>query len=266
MKMTLSKLNNLKKQQEKIVCVTAYDASFAYWVNQANIEVILVGDSLGMVVQGEENTLPVTVQDMVYHTRMVRKGVLNQFSDKGDWQAWIIADLPFMSDMTLESCLENSKQLMKHGHANMVKLEGGARVIPMVKALSELGVPVCGHLGLLPQSVQSSGYRMAAQTDAAAEKLMQEAIALEGAGAKMLVLECVPTALSKKVTDTLQIPVIGIGSGPATDGQVLVMYDLLGLTPGKLPSFTKNFLQETHSIEDALVRYRQAVKLKQFPN
>lgn len=256
MKRTLSYLQKLKSQNQPIVCLTAYDAAFAHWANQAEVDVLLVGDSLGMVVQGQSNTLSVTLDDMVYHTRLVQRG---------NHQAWCIADLPFMADSSLQQALDSSARLLKEGGADMVKLEGGMRAVPIVEALSALGVPVCGHLGLLPQSVLKKGYRVQGRVQAEAERLMNEALALEAAGADMLVLECVPSALAVQVSQRLQIPVIGIGAGAGTDGQVLVMYDILGLTVGKTPSFSENFLTHRDSIDGAIAAYAQAVRSGAFP-
>ena len=259
MKTTLSRLQKMRQSGEKIACLTAYDASFAHWLDQAGVDVILVGDSLGMVVQGHGSTLPVSTKEMVYHTQMVQRGNLN---------AWCIADLPFMSDATLENALESASLLMKEGGANMVKLEGGARVLNTVAHLSDLGIPVCGHLGLLPQSVEKKGYKAVGRDRDSAEKLLKDALALQAHGAEMLVLECVPSALAKTVTEALSIPVIGIGAGGDTSGQVLVLYDLLGLTVGKTPLFAKNYL-EGHdgegSIQRALAAYVAEVKSGEFP-
>lgn len=256
MKKTLSYLQKLKTQQQPIVCLTAYDAAFSHWANQAEVDVLLVGDSLGMVVQGQANTLSVTLDDMVYHTRLVQRG---------NHQAWCIADLPFMADRTLQTALDSSARLMKEGGADMVKLEGGARIVPIVEALSELGVPVCGHLGLLPQSVLKKGYRVQGRVQAEADRLIEDALALEAAGADMLVLECVPSALASEISQRLHIPVIGIGAGVGTDGQVLVLYDILGLTVGKTPSFSQNFLTQAGSIEGAISAYATAVRKRHFP-
>ena len=259
MKTTLSRLQKMVQSGEKIACLTAYDASFAHWLDQAGVDVILVGDSLGMVVQGHGSTLPVSIKEMVYHTQMVQRGNLN---------AWCIADLPFMSDATLEEALVSTRLLMKEGGANMVKLEGGQRVLNTVAHLSALGIPVCGHLGLLPQSVEKKGYKVVGRDRDSAEKLLKDALALQAHGAEMLVLECVPSALAKTVTEALSIPVIGIGAGGDTSGQVLVLYDLLGLTVGKTPLFAKNYL-EGHdgegSIQRALAAYVAEVKSGEFP-
>lgn len=254
--MTLSSLRKLKQSRQKIACLTAYDAAFGRVLDLAGVDVILVGDSLGMVVQGHETTLPVTLEEMVYHTQMVQRG--NQ-------SAWCIADIPFMADASLVSALEAAKQLMQKGQANMVKLEGGQRVLSIVASLSDLGVPVCGHLGLLPQSVQKKGYLVQGRSESAAEALLQDALALQDAGADLLILECVPASLADKVSQALTIPVIGIGSGAKTDGQVLVLHDILGLTLGQAPSFSKNFLTGSDSVQNAVENYVSAVKSGHFP-
>jgi len=257
MSITLAKLKKMHQQGNKIACLTAYDASFAHWIAQAGVEVILVGDSLGMVVQGHATTLPVTLDEMVYHTQMVQRG---------NDQAWCIADLPFMSDSTLQQTLQSAARLMKEGGANMVKLEGGMRVVDTVRALSELGVPVCGHLGLLPQSVEKHGYKVQGKDDVSAQRLKDEAQALQNAGADMLVLECVPQALAMEITEQSAVPIIGIGSGVNTSGQVLVLNDMLGITVGNTPKFSKNFMLQSNSIQDALASYVDEVKGLQFPS
>lgn len=256
MRKSLSQLKKMQQAGEAIACLTAYDATYAYWLGQAGVDVILVGDSLGMVVQGHATTLAVTVDEMVYHTQMVQRG---------NDQAWCIADLPFMSDATLERALETAARLMKEGGANMVKLEGGQRIVPTVTALSQLGIPVCGHLGLLPQSVEKYGYKVQGRDEGSAAQLLADALALQAAGAEMLVLECVPSALAKKITSKLTIPVIGIGSGSSTSGQVLVLQDVLGITVGTTPKFSKNFLAQSDSIQSALQSYVAEVKSGHFP-
>lgn len=256
MSKTLSQLKAAVSRGEKLACLTAYDASFAYWLGEAGVDVILVGDSLGMVIQGNKTTLPVTIDEMVYHTKTVQNG---------NKSAWCVADLPFMSDATLEGCLRAAARLMKEGMANMVKLEGGDRVLPMVRALSDLGIPVCGHLGLLPQSVEKYGYKMAGKDKESAQILMNQARALEEAGVEMLVLECVPSELAQEVTLALSIPVIGVGSGVGCNGQVLVLYDMLGITPGKMPKFAKNFMHGAASVQDAIKNYVDDVKQGRFP-
>lgn len=257
MKVTLSKLKKMKQAGQKIACLTAYDATMAYWCSEANVEVILVGDSLGMVVQGHDTTLPVLLEEMAYHTRLVQRK---------NSRAWCIADLPFLSDYDVPSAVQSAAALMKDGLANMVKLEGGQRALPIVEALSQMGVPVCGHLGLLPQSVEKNGYRVSGRDEVSANRLLEDAIALEKAGAEMLVLECVPSVLAKKITDSVAMPVIGIGAGKETDGQVLVMTDILGVTVGTAPKFAKNFLAESPgSVQQAIELYVREVKQGHFP-
>jgi 3-methyl-2-oxobutanoate hydroxymethyltransferase len=252
---TLSTLQALKHNAEKIACLTAYDASFAAALEQAGVEVILVGDSLGMVIQGHDSTLPVCLDDMIYHCHNVRRGCNAPF---------LIADMPFMSYASPETALHNAARLMREGRAQMVKLEGGAWLVETVRLLVERGIPVCGHLGLTPQSVhQLGGYRVQGRDDDAARQLLKDAAALQTAGASLLVLECIPQALAREVSTKLRIPVIGIGAGPHCDGQVLVLYDMLGITTGKVPSFVKNFLDG--SVQDALNHYVQAVKQGTFP-
>lgn len=255
---TLTTLRKMKAEQQKIAVLTAYDASFSHVLEQAGVDVILVGDSLGMVVQGQESTLPVTVDEMIYHTANVARGTESVF---------IIADLPFMSYANAEQAISNSARLMAEGAAHMVKLEGGAVMVDTVKQLVERGIPVCGHLGLLPQSVHRlGGYRVQGKETSQAETLINDAKALEEAGADMLVLECVPAELGKKVTEAVSIPVIGIGAGNDCDGQVLVLYDMLGITPGKRPRFTHDFLADTGAIPAAIAKYVTDVKSGAFPS
>lgn len=226
---TLSTLNRYKQEKKKFATITAYDASFARLFANEGIPAMLIGDSLGMTLQGHDSTLPVTVEQIAYHTRCVRAGAPNAF---------LIADMPFMSYSTPEQACLNAAILMQAG-ANMVKIEGGSWLIPTVKMLTERAVPVCIHLGLTPQSVNVfGGYKVQGREEAAAEQLKQDAMALETAGAQLAVLECVPVSVAKTITGSLNIPVIGIGAGNVTDGQILVMHDLLGLTPNAL-----NFLK-----------------------
>lgn len=256
-RMTLTQLRKLKANGEKITMLTAYDASFAQVLEQAGVDTLLVGDSLGMVIQGHTDTLPVTIEDMVYHCRQVSHG--NQ-------KALLIVDMPFMSYATPTTALANAARLMREGHAQVVKLEGGAWLVETVQLLTERGIPVCAHLGLTPQSVhQLGGYRVQGRASTEAEKLCQDALALQKAGASLLVLECVPTDLASTITTNLDIPVIGIGAGATCDGQVLVLYDILGITLGKPPSFSKNFLQGNDSIKAAIEAFVQAVKTGTFP-
>jgi len=257
-RLSLTALRKMKAAQEKIAVLTAYDASFSHALEHAGVEVILVGDSLGMVIQGQESTVPVTVDDMIYHTANVVRGCETPF---------IIADMPFMSYANADKAIANAARLMAEGGAQMVKLEGGAVIVDTVEQLTSRGIPVCAHLGLLPQSVHRlGGYIVQGREQQAAEELLADAIRLEQAGADMLVLECVPATLAKRVTEALSIPVIGIGAGKDCDGQVLVIYDMLGLTPGRRPRFSHDFLAETGSIQAALSRYVQAVKAAEFPN
>lgn len=256
MRVTLSTLRTLHAQSEKIAVLTCYDAGFAHVLDSAGIDVLLVGDSLGMVVQGHASTLPVKLADMAYHTRCVAAG---------STRAFIIADLPFGSYQTApEHAFAAAAGLMAAG-AHMVKLEGGAVMVDTVAFLTRRGIPVCAHLGLLPQSVnQLGGYRVQGRDDAAAAQLLADAHALEAAGASLLVLEMVPAALAQTVTDALTIPTIGIGAGAGCSGQVLVLYDMLGLTP-RAPRFTKNFLAGAGDIGTAVRAYVAAVKDGSFP-
>lgn len=256
MPVTLNTLKDYKNKGEAFAVTTAYDATFAYEASRAGIEAILVGDSLGMVLQGHDSTLPVTVADMVYHTHSVARG--NQ-------GAFILSDMPFLSYANTEDCLSNARQLMQAG-AHMVKVEGGAWLAESVKQLAQQGVPVCVHLGLTPQSVNKlGGYRVQGREEKAAQSMLDEAKTLVEAGADIVLLECVPTHLAQRITEAVDVPVIGIGAGPHTDAQVLVMHDLLGLGQGKRPKFVKNFLQTGGSIQEAFAVYAEAVKARQFP-
>lgn len=255
-KISVSRLAKMKQEQEKITCITAYDASFAAIFDQADIQVLLVGDSLGMVLQGHDSTLPVTVEHIAYHTAAVASTTKKSL---------IIADLPFMSYSTPEQTYNNAATLMRAG-ANMVKLEGGTWLSESVKGLIERGIPVCGHLGLTPQSVNVfGGYKVQGRADEQADKLIEDALALEKAGIQLLVIECVPVALAERVTKALNIPVIGIGAGAETDGQILVMHDAFGISAGFCPKFSKNFLVETGDIRRAVELYKEQVENKIFP-
>lgn len=258
---TLSTLAKYKKNGEKFSCLTCYDASFAHLMGLAQIDTILVGDSLGMVVQGQSSTLPVTVADMAYHTANVARG---------NHHALIITDLPFMSYATLDDAIVSSRAVMQAG-ANVVKIEGGSELAPIVQTLSQNGVPVCVHLGLTPQLVNVfGGYKVQGKTDAQAEKLLKDCEVLVNAGASMILLECVPSSLAKKVTDSVIVPVIGIGAGVDTDGQVLVMHDMLGVYTRKPAKFVKDFLNddgnETGDIVGAFKNFHQAIKAQTFPS
>ncbi|MCU7651008.1 3-methyl-2-oxobutanoate hydroxymethyltransferase [Pseudomonas piscis] len=254
---TLTTLQSLKQKGEKITMLTCYDATFAHTCNEAGVEVLLVGDSLGMVLQGHDSTLPVTVADMAYHVAAVKRG------NSG---ALILADLPFMSYATTEQALSSSAQLMQAG-AHMVKIEGAAWLAEPVRLLNERGVPVCVHMGLTPQTVNVlGGYKVQGRNESQARQMRADAIALEQAGAAMLLLECVPSELAAEITQAVKIPVIGIGAGSATDGQVLVLHDMLGLSlTGRSPKFVKNFMTGKDSIQAALSAYVQEVKAATFP-
>lgn len=255
-KINTAVLQKMKQQAEKITMLTAYDASFAKLFAEQGVEILLVGDSLGMVLQGHSDTLPVTINDIAYHTRSVRAGAADAF---------VIADMPFMSYGTLEQTLQNVMPLMQAG-ANMVKLEGGDFLLPTIKALTERGVPVCGHLGLTPQSVHVfGGFKVQGKSNEQADSILSQAQALQAAGIQLLVLECIPTALAKRITDALTIPVIGIGAGNVTDGQVLVMHDIMGISSGYIPKFSKNYLQQTGEIRSAISTFVSEVKSGIFP-
>jgi 3-methyl-2-oxobutanoate hydroxymethyltransferase len=254
---SLSALGAMKGRGERIACLTCYDATFCQLLERAGVEVLLVGDSLGMVFQGRETTLPVKVEHMVYHAACVTQVRR---------QALVVADLPFLSCATPERALESAGLLMQEGGAHMVKIEGGASVVPVVKLLTDHGVPVCAHLGLLPQSVlRLGGYRYQGRDEASAEQIQRDALALQEAGAGMLVLECVPADLARRLSHSLSIPVIGIGAGNGCDGQVLVLYDMLGLNPGRPPSFSKDFLAGRGSVAEAVAAYVHEVKAGTFP-
>ncbi|EOV9673547.1 3-methyl-2-oxobutanoate hydroxymethyltransferase [Cronobacter turicensis] len=253
---TISQLRRLKETGKKFATITAYDFSFAKLFEEEGIGVMLVGDSLGMTVQGHDSTLPVTVDDIAYHTRAVRRGAAH---------CLLLADLPFMAYATPEQAFENSAAVMRAG-ANMVKIEGGQWLADTVRMLTERAVPVCGHLGLTPQSVNIfGGYKVQGRDEAAAQTLLNDALALEAAGAQLLVLECVPVALAQRITDALSIPVIGIGAGNVTDGQILVMHDAFGITGGHIPKFAKNFLAEAGDMRAAVRQYIAEVESGAYP-
>lgn len=255
---TLTTLQQMKQKGEKIVMLTAYDATFARIACQAGVEILLIGDSLGMVLQGHDSTLPVTVEDMAYHTACVKRG--NQ-------GALILADLSFMSYTDNAQAMTSAARLMQAG-AHMLKLEGGAWLAEPVRLLAERGVPVCVHMGLTPQTVNvMGGYKVQGRQERQAQQMKEDAIALEQAGAAMLLLECVPSELAAEITRSVQIPVIGIGAGPATDGQVLVMHDMLGVSlTGRSPKFVKNFMAGRNDIQAAMAAYATAVKDGSFPD
>ena len=253
MRHSLTHFRKLRESGEKIVMLTCYDASFAALCDAAGVEILLVGDSLGMVVQGHDSTLPVTLEDMEYHVRLVARG---------SQTALIVADLPFASyQLSPQQAYANAARLMVAG-AQMVKLEGGQVMADTVRFLVERGIPVCGHVGLIPQSVhQLGGYRV--QRDA--DRLLQDARAIEQAGAAMIVFEAVPAMLATQVTGALSIPTIGIGAGKDCSGQVLVLHDMLDIYPGRKARFVKNFMAGASGIQDAIRRYVEAVKSGAFP-
>ena len=254
---TVPRLFEMKAAGDKIVMLTAYDASFAAQCETAGVDAVLVGDSLGNVVQGRESTLPVTLDDMVYHTAAVKRGLATPL---------LIADLPFMTYKDADTALRSSARLIAEGGAAMVKLEGADYACEVIHELDRRQIPVCAHLGLTPQSVHKfGGYRVQGKTKSAAERLIADAHAVEDAGASLLVLECVPAALAQAVTAQLRIPTIGIGAGAGCDGQVLVLYDMLGVTPGKRPKFSRDFLAGSGSIPDAIKAYAKAVRSGAFP-
>ncbi|MFP8966663.1 3-methyl-2-oxobutanoate hydroxymethyltransferase [Pokkaliibacter sp. CJK22405] len=255
-KVTLNTLSKLKADGEKFSCLTAYDAIFSHLQNCAGVEVILVGDSLGMVLQGHDSTLPVSVDDMVYHTKAV---------SQGNSSALIMADLPFMSYATPEQAMHNAGRLMQAG-AHVIKIEGGAWLADTIRLLAERGVPVCAHLGLTPQTVNvMGGFKVQGKTPEAAQVLLDDAALLEANGASLILLECVPRSLAKNLAEKAHVPVIGIGAGADTDGQVLVMHDMLGMNTGYVPRFVKNFLAESDDIQSAFSNYVKAVKDGTFP-
>jgi len=257
MSTTTLSLKALKEKNQKFSCVTAYDATFAKLASDTGIDVLLIGDSLGMVLQGESSTLPVSMTDMIYHTKCVSRGTSN---------ALIMADMPFNSLNSVEAALDNAGQLMQAG-AHIVKLEGGEWLAEYVAAFSDRGIPVCAHLGLTPQSVNKlGGYRVQGKEADKANHMINTAKELVEAGADMVLLECVPTSLAELITQKVKVPVIGIGAGNVTDGQVLVMHDLLGVSSGHKPKFVKNFMAQASSIQDAFAQYDQAVKSGDFPS
>ena len=255
--LTLPALARMMQDKQKIAMLTAYDASLAAAADRAGVDVLLVGDSLGMVVQGHASTLPVSLDDVLYHTRCVAAGRT---------RALVIADLPFGTyQASAETAYAASAAALKAG-ATMVKLEGGAWLAPTVAFLTERGIPVCGHVGLQPQAINMlGGYRVQGKSSTAAEALLADGIALAAAGASMLVVECVPRDLGDALTHAVEIPVIGIGAGPGCSGQVLVIYDALGVTTGRPPRFVRNFMTGRDSVEAALAAYVAAVKDGSFP-
>ncbi len=256
--MTIPEFRQLKRERKKLIVVTAYDALFTRVVEQAGIEAILVGDSLGVVVQGKPNTLSVTMEDMLYHTKLVAGAAQ---------RALVIGDMPFMSYQTSQDeAVRNAGRFLQAG-AQAVKLEGGAVVVDRVAAMTGIGVPVMGHLGMTPQSVhQYGGYKVQGKTKDQTQVLIEDAKALEAAGAFAIVLEAIPAALAKTITDQLTIPTIGIGAGPHCDGQILVLYDLLGLFDEFVPKFVKPYAHLKADALQALRRYKEEVEQGKFPS
>lgn len=247
----------MKLSGDKFTVLTSYDACFSKLISQLGVEVILVGDSLGMVLQGHDSTVPVTLETMAYHTESVMRG--NQGS-------LIMSDLPFMTYATPEQALDSAALLMQAG-ANMIKIEGGHWLAETVSLLTERGIPVCTHLGLTPQTVnQLGGYRVQGREQTDADRIAADAAELEKAGASCILLECVPSGLAKRITQAANVPVIGIGAGKDTDAQVLVLHDILGITPGRRPKFVKNFMEGANSISDAVSCYVTEVKAGNFPD
>ena len=254
----VSTLRQMKAESVPIACLTAYDASFAQLVDAAGVDLILVGDSLGMVIQGHETTVPVTVDDVVYHTRIVARGIRRPF---------LVSDLPFMSYSSPDQALNNAVRLMQEGGAMMVKLEGGQSQIDVVTCLARHDIPVCAHVGLKPQSVHKiGGFRVQGRKPSAVQQMVEDAKALEGAGADLLLLECVPNEVGEMISGAIELPIIGIGAGPAVDGQILVLYDMLGITLGRTPRFVKNYMDETGSPLEAIEAYVSAVRCGDYPS
>ncbi|HHX8604664.1 TPA: 3-methyl-2-oxobutanoate hydroxymethyltransferase [Vibrio alginolyticus] len=256
-KMTINDLIKWKQEGRKFATSTAYDASFAQLFESQEMPVLLVGDSLGMVLQGHNDTLPVTVDDIAYHTRCVRAGSPN---------CLLMADMPFMSYTTPEQACENAAKLMRAG-ANMVKIEGGDWLVDTVKMLTERSVPVCAHLGLTPQAVNIfGGYKIQGRDQEKADRMVKDALALQEAGAQIVLLECVPAELAERITQVLDVPVIGIGAGNVTDGQILVMHDMFGISANYMPKFSKNFLAEAGDMRKAVTKYIEDVANGVFPD
>lgn len=253
----VASLKKMKINGEPIACLTAYDASFSLLVDKAGVDIVLVGDSLGMVIQGHDTTVPVTVDDVIYHCRNVSRGLS---------RAFLVADMPFMSYSDPNQALENAVRLMQEGGAMMIKLEGGEDQISIVEHLARHDIAVCAHLGLKPQSVHKiGGFRVQGRSENESRKMLKNAISLQNAGADMVLLECVPNELGNSIKEELDIPVIGIGAGPNVDGQILVLYDILGITHGTTPRFVKNFMIGNDSPIMAIKAYVQAVKNRDYP-
>ncbi|HEY8489724.1 MAG TPA: 3-methyl-2-oxobutanoate hydroxymethyltransferase [Dehalococcoidia bacterium] len=257
-RISVTELKAMKRRGEKFAMITAYDYPTARLAEAAGVPVILVGDSLGMVVLGYDSTIPVTLEDIIHHTKAVVRGTE---------RAMVVADMPFMSYQTSpEDALRNAGRLLQEAGATAVKLEGGVHMAPTVKRLVEVGIPVMGHIGLTPQSVnQLGGYKVQGKTPAAAVKVLNDAKALEEAGAFAIVLETIPTPLAKLITERVKVPTIGIGAGPHCDGQVQVFHDMLGLYPGYIPKHAKQYAQLARTIEEAVGQYVREVREGAFP-
>jgi 3-methyl-2-oxobutanoate hydroxymethyltransferase len=254
---TVTTLRDMKQEREPIACLTAYDASFAHLIDLAGTDVVLVGDTLGMVIRGQDTTVPVTMNDMLYHSRCVARGVS---------RAFLMVDMPFMSYTTPAQALDNAVRLMQEGGAMMVKLEVGHGQIGIVEYLAKQDIPVCAHLGLKPQSVHKlGGFKVQGRGEQIAQRILADARDLEAAGADALLLECVPNSLGAAIGEAVQVPVIGIGAGPGVDGQILVLYDVLGITQGRMPRFVRNFMRGRDSPLEALRAYVLAVKDRTYP-
>ena len=253
----VSTLRRMKAGREPIACLTAYDASYAMLVDMAGTDLVLVGDSLGMVIQGHDTTVPVTVDDITYHCRMVARGLR---------RAFLVADMPFMSYTEPAQALDNAVRLMQDGGAMMVKLEGGDDQVEIVAHLARHDIPVCAHLGLKPQSVHKiGGFKVQGREPDKAQEMLDAAVRLQDAGADIVLLECVPNEAAEALTQALEVPVIGIGAGPSVDGQILVLYDILDITQGRTPRFVKNFQAGNDSPLAALQAYVRAVKDRAYP-
>jgi 3-methyl-2-oxobutanoate hydroxymethyltransferase len=253
----ISTLRKMKAEGEKIACLTCYDASFAVLLDDADVDVVLVGDSLGMVIQGHDTTVPVTMEHVIYHSTVVSRGLYRPF---------LMADMPFMSYSSKEQALQNAVRLMQEGGAKMVKLEGGAGQFEIVEFLAGHDIAVCAHLGLKPQSVHKiGGFHVQGRATTEAEQMLSDARTLESAGADVLLLECIPSQLGQLITREVKVPVIGIGAGPDVDGQILVLYDILDITAGRKPRFTRNFMEGAGSPLQAVKSYVQAVKDRSYP-
>jgi len=253
----LATFSKMKSDGEPIACLTAYDASYALLVDNAGVDLVLVGDSLGMVIQGHDTTVPVTVADMIYHTRNVARGLQ---------RAFLVCDMPFMSYVEPVQARDNAVQMMQDGGAMMIKLEGGDGQVEIVENLAKHDIPVCAHLGLKPQSVHKiGGFKVQGREPDKAQQMIEGAMKLEGAGADILLLECVPNEVGATITEKVQVPVIGIGAGPHVDGQILVLYDILDITQGHTPRFVRNFMAGQQAPLEAIKAYVKAVKERTYP-